>query len=135
MHPRQAPQEAQAALVRHLQRLRPFGIPLTVIPGDAGPGYQAATDGPAYRAARTALRRAWGTDPVHCASGGSIPLVNGLAEAAPNAEILLFGAEDNLCNLHGPDERVLRSELRGHLLAEAAFLTEYAATHHPAPTP
>ncbi|MFI9352180.1 M20/M25/M40 family metallo-hydrolase [Streptomyces lydicus] len=135
VHPRQDPQEAQAALVRHLQRLRPFGIPLTVTPGEAGPGYEAATDGPAYRAARTALRRAWGTDPVHCASGGSIPLVNGLAEAAPNAEILLFGAEDNLCNLHGPDERVLLSELRGHLLAEAAFLAEYAAGHRTGPTP
>ncbi|MGW1378433.1 M20/M25/M40 family metallo-hydrolase [Streptomyces sp. NPDC002446] len=129
VHPRQNPKEAQEALVRHLQRLRPFGIPLTVTPGDAGPGYEAATDGPAYRAAHTALRRAWGTAPVHCATGGSIPLVNGLAKAVPHAEILLFGAEDNLCNLHGPNERVLLSELRAALLAETAFLTEYARTH------
>ncbi|WP_241777895.1 M20/M25/M40 family metallo-hydrolase, partial [Streptomyces sp. CT34] len=129
VHPRQDPEEAQAALVRHLRSLRPFGIPLAVTPGDTGPGYEAATGGPAYRAARTALRRAWGADPVHAASGGSIPLVNGLAKAAPGAEILLFGAEDNLCNLHGPNERVLLSELRAALLAEAAFFTEYAATH------
>lgn len=135
VHPRQDPREAQAALVRHLQRLRPFGIPLTVTPGDAGPGYEAATDGPAYRAARTALRRAWGTDPVHCATGGSIPLVNGLAKAVPDAEILLFGAEDNLCGLHGPDERVLLSELRGALLAETAFLAEYATTYRADGTP
>ncbi|WP_308303859.1 M20/M25/M40 family metallo-hydrolase [Streptomyces sp. CB02959] len=129
VHPRQDPREAQDALVRHLRSLRPFGIPLTVTPGDTGPGYEAATDGPAYRAARTALRRAWGADPVHVASGGSIPLVNGLAAAVPQAEILLFGAEDNLCNLHGPNERVLLSELRGALLAEAVFFTEYAAAH------
>ncbi|MFE6689252.1 M20/M25/M40 family metallo-hydrolase [Streptomyces sp. NPDC057743] len=131
VHPRQDPQQAQDALVRHLRRLRPFGVTLTVTPGDTGPGYEAATDGPAYRAARAALRRAWGDDPVHAASGGSIPLVNGLAAAVPGAEVLLFGAEDNLCNLHGPNERVLRSELRGALLAEAAFLAEYAAAHRP----
>ncbi|MGD3109980.1 M20/M25/M40 family metallo-hydrolase [Streptomyces sp. YGL11-2] len=129
VHPRQDPKEAQAALVRHLRSLRPFGIPLTVTPGDTGPGYEAAIGGPAYRAARTALRRAWGAGPVHAASGGSIPLVNGLAKAAPGAEILLFGAEDNLCNLHGPNERVLLSELRAALLAEAVFFAEYAATH------
>ena len=68
---------------------------------------------------------------MHSASGGSIPLVNGLAAAVPDAEILLFGAEDNRCNLHGPDERVLLSELRGALLAEAAFLAEYAAAYRP----
>lgn len=129
VHPRQDPREAQAALIRHLQRLRPYGIPLTVTPGDAGPGYEAAADGPAYRAARTALHRAWGADPVHAASGGSVPLVNGLARAVPDAEILLFGAEDSLCGLHGPNERVLLSELRGALLAEAAFMAEYAATY------
>ncbi|WP_407549136.1 M20/M25/M40 family metallo-hydrolase [Streptomyces sp. Pv4-95] len=131
VHPRQDPKEALDALAGHLRRLRPFGIPLTVTPGEAGPGYEAATTGPAYRAARTALRRAWGADPVHSASGGSIPLVNGLAAAVPDAEILLFGAEDNRCNLHGPDERVLLSELRGALLAEAAFLAEYAAAYRP----
>ncbi|GCB94339.1 dipeptidase [Streptomyces noursei] len=129
VHPRQDPREAQDALIRHLRRLRPFGIPLTVTPGDTGPGYEAATDGPAYRAARSALHRAWGAEPVHAASGGSIPLVNGLAAAAPGAEVLLFGAEDNLCRLHGPNERVLYSELRGALLAEALFFAEYAAAH------
>ncbi|KUL35369.1 peptidase M20 [Streptomyces sp. NRRL F-4489] len=128
-HPRQDPAEAQDALMRHLRRLRPYGVPLTVTPGPTGPGYQAATTGPAYRAARSALRRAWGAEPVHAASGGSIPLVNGLAAAAPGAEVLLFGAEDVRCNLHGPNERVLLSEFRAALLAEAAFLAEYAAAY------
>ncbi|GGX21703.1 M20/M25/M40 family metallo-hydrolase [Streptomyces albulus] len=131
VHPRQDPQEAQDALVRHLRRLRPFGIPLTVTPGDTGPGYEAGTDGPAYRAARTALRRAWGAEPVDAAAGGSVPLVNGLATAVPQAEILLFGAADSLCRMHAPNERMLRSEFRGALLAEALFFAEYAAAHRP----
>ncbi|SHM19018.1 M20/M25/M40 family metallo-hydrolase [Actinacidiphila paucisporea] len=127
VHPRQDPREAADALVRHLRENRPYGIELTVTRSDAGPGFEAATGGPAYRAARTALREGWGAEPEFAASGGSIPLVNGLAKAAPHAEVLLFGAQDGMCNLHAPNERVLFSELRGAVIAEAAFLREYAA--------
>lgn len=116
-----------AAPVTHLEALRPFGIPLAVAPGDTGPGFQPATGGPAYRAALTALREGWGTEPAYVASGGSTPLVNGPAKAVPGAEILLFGAQDSMCNLHAPNERVLFSELRSAVIAEAAFLREYAA--------
>ncbi|WP_406340911.1 M20/M25/M40 family metallo-hydrolase [Streptomyces sp. NBC_00648] len=125
-HPLQDPREALGKLVDHLRALRPFGIPLTVTPGDTGPGYEAATGGPAYRAALTALKEAWGTEASYVATGGSIPLVNGLARAAPGAEVLLFGAQDSMCNLHAPNERVLFSELRNTVIAMAAFVREYA---------
>ncbi|MFE2990490.1 M20/M25/M40 family metallo-hydrolase [Streptomyces sp. NPDC059262] len=126
-HPRQDPKEAQARLVEHLRSLTPFGVRLTVTPGDTGPGYEATTGGPAYRAALTALKEAWGTDASYVATGGSIPLVNGLAKAAPGAEVLLFGAQDSMCNLHAPNERVLFSELRSTVVAMCAFVREYAA--------
>ncbi|MFJ9177790.1 M20/M25/M40 family metallo-hydrolase [Streptomyces sp. NPDC102360] len=126
-HPQQDPNEAQDLLVRHLRSLRPFGVALTVTPGDTGPGYEADTGGPAYRAARAALKEAWGADASYVATGGSIPLVNGLAQAAPGAEVLLFGAQDNLCNLHAPNERVLFSELHATVVAMCAFVREYAA--------
>ncbi|TGA85421.1 M20/M25/M40 family metallo-hydrolase [Streptomyces sp. MZ04] len=126
-HPLQDPKDAQAKLVDHLRSLTPFGVPLTVTPGDTGPGYQAATGGPAYRAARAALKEAWGEDASSVATGGSIPLVNGLAKAAPGAEVLLFGAQDSMCNLHAPNERVLFSELRNTVVAMCAFVREYAA--------
>ncbi|WP_434598832.1 M20/M25/M40 family metallo-hydrolase [Streptomyces sp. A5-4] len=125
-HPRQDPKEAQGILIAHLGSLRPFGVTLSVTAGDTGPGFEPATGGPAYRAARTALREGWGTEPELVASGGSIPLVNGLQKAVPDAEVLLFGAQDSMCNLHAPNERVLFSELRSAVVAEAAFLREYA---------
>ncbi|MEW2525086.1 M20/M25/M40 family metallo-hydrolase [Streptomyces sp. NPDC047071] len=125
-HPRQDPREARDALVEHLRSLKPFGVPLTVTPGDTGPGYEATTGGPAYRAALAALKEAWGTDASYVATGGSIPLVNGLAAAAPGAEVLLFGAQDSMCNLHAPNERVLFSELRNTVVAMGAFVREYA---------
>lgn len=126
IHPRQDPKEAQQALVRHLEAVKPFGVELTVTPQDAGPGFAARTGGPAYQAAVTALEAAWGSTATQAASGGAIPLVNGLSKAVPNAEILLFGAEDAACRLHGPNERVLLSELRSSVLAEAAFFEAYA---------
>ncbi|MER7763785.1 M20/M25/M40 family metallo-hydrolase [Streptomyces sp. NPDC097619] len=130
-HPLQDPVEARRALVDHLEAQRPFGIPLTVTPGDTGPGFEADTGGPAYRAALLALKEAWGTEAAYVATGGSIPLVNGLAKAAPRAEVLLFGAQDSLCNLHAPNERVLLSEVRNTVLALCAFVRSYAEDFSP----
>ncbi len=127
VHPQQGAGEAQAALVRHLEGVTPFGITLTVEAGDAGEGFAAVTSGPAYEAARTALAAAWGSEPLTMASGGSIPLLNALHTAVPDAEILLFGAEDGQCNLHAPNERVLLDELERAVVAEAEFFREYAA--------
>jgi acetylornithine deacetylase/succinyl-diaminopimelate desuccinylase-like protein len=60
------------------------------------------------------------------AMGGAIPLAAALHEAVPGAEILFFGPQDALCNLHAPNERVLLGELERAVVAEAGFLTEYA---------
>ena len=128
IHPKQDPKEAQDFLVDHLEAVKAFGVELKITREDAGPGFAAVTDGPAYQAAKTALREARGNETVLAASGGSIPLVNGLSQAVPNAEILLFGAEDAACQLHGPNERVLVSELRNAVIAEAGFFREYAAS-------
>lgn len=67
-HPEQDPRQVQGLLVTHLESLRPFGIPLTVTPGDTGPGFEPATGGPAYRAALTALREGWGAEPAFVAA-------------------------------------------------------------------
>ncbi|HME01687.1 MAG TPA: M20/M25/M40 family metallo-hydrolase [Solirubrobacteraceae bacterium] len=128
VHPQQSAAEASEALVRHLNATQPFGIRLTVEPVEnPGDGFTAATSGPAYAAAQAALRAAWGADPVHMAMGGAIPLASALHRAVPDAEILLFGAQDGFCNLHAPNERVLLDELQRTVLAEAGFFSEYAA--------
>ena len=60
------------------------------------------------------------------ATGGSIPLVNALHAAVPEAEILLLGATDGFSNIHAPNERVLIDEFRKTVVAEAEFFREYA---------
>jgi acetylornithine deacetylase/succinyl-diaminopimelate desuccinylase-like protein len=127
LHPEQDPAEAQAHVIRHLEALRPFGIELRVEAAETGTGFAASTTGPAYEAARAALADAWGTEAVFVATGGSIPLVNALQEAAPGAEILLLGTTDGFANIHAPNERVLLDELEKAVLAEAEFFREYAA--------
>ena len=83
VHPAQDAAEAQAALVRHLEAVRPFGVALEVHAEETGNGFAARTTGPAYDAARTALSGAWGRPVVNCAGGGSIPLVSALAGRGP----------------------------------------------------
>ncbi|MFD0559232.1 acetylornithine deacetylase/succinyl-diaminopimelate desuccinylase-like protein [Stackebrandtia endophytica] len=126
VHPEQDVVAAQRALVKHLEKLRPMGQRLTVTAGDAGAGFAATLGGPAYTAMGSAMETAWGSRPVEMASGGSIPLVNALSKAVPDAEILMFGAEDGHCGLHAPNERVLYDELAKTVIAEAAFFDEFA---------
>jgi cysteinylglycine-S-conjugate dipeptidase len=126
IHPEQDPEEALAALVRHFEGLRPFGIPLEVEPGDTGRGFAARTSGPAYDAARAALATAWGSEPQLVATGGAIPLVSALQGAVPTAEVLLLGTTDGFANIHAPNERVLLDEFEKAVMAEALFFAEYA---------
>ena len=126
VHPEQDAGEAQAAVIRHLQAAKPFGIPLQVSGGDTGNGFAAATTGPAYQAAFAAFETAWGSEPKLIGTGGSIPLVKALSEAAPEAEILLYGTTDGFANIHGPNERVLVDEFEKVVLAETLFFQEYA---------
>ena len=126
--PDQSAAEARDALIGHLESLRPFGIAVRAMPAGApGNGFSADTTGAAYEAARAALGAAWEREPVSMALGGAIPLASALHEAVPDAEILLFGAQDGFCNLHAPNERVLLDELQRAVVAEARFLSEYAA--------
>lgn len=125
-HPEQDPAEGQAALVRHFEWLRPFGIALEVEAAETGPGFAAKTSGPAYEAARAALAEAWGAETVTIATGGSIPLVSALSRAVPDAEILLLGTTDGFANIHAPNERVLVDEFEKAVLAEAEFFGRYA---------
>jgi acetylornithine deacetylase/succinyl-diaminopimelate desuccinylase-like protein len=126
VHPEQGAAEAQAAVIRHLEAARPLGIELRAWGGDPGDGFAARTDGPAYAAAYAAFEAAWGSEPKLIATGGSIPLVKALSEAAPDAEILLYGTTDGFANIHGPNERVLLDEFEKTVLAEALFFQEYA---------
>jgi acetylornithine deacetylase/succinyl-diaminopimelate desuccinylase-like protein len=126
VHPEQDAVEAQEAVLRHLRAVRPFGVELEVRAGATGNGFSADTSGPAYGAAGAAFEAAWGTAPSFAATGGSIPLVNALHEAVPEAEILLLGTTDGYANIHAPNERVLLDEFEKAVAVEAEFFARFA---------
>lgn len=121
------PVDAQAALRRHLNEHAPWGVRTTLTDGAVAHGFAARSDGAAYRAASAAMEDAYGKRAVQVGSGGSIPLVTTLAQAVPQAEIIVWGAQDEGAQIHSADESVDLRELERAALAEALFLERLAA--------
>lgn len=117
--------DAQAhleALTRHLEQHAPWGARVTVTPGDVGQPYLIDASGPVYDAARTALRRAWGHDPIDQGIGGSIPFIAEFAAAFPEAKILVSGIEDPDTQAHSVNESLHLGVLGRASIAEALLL-------------
>lgn len=117
---------ALQALVDHLRTHAPWGVQVTVTPEAHGQGVRVPTDGPAYAAARRAMRQAYGARVQEVGAGGSIPLIDSLIAAVPKAEVLLFGAQDPLARIHAPNESVDLAELQRAILAQALFIADFA---------
>jgi acetylornithine deacetylase/succinyl-diaminopimelate desuccinylase-like protein len=121
------PQRELDALVRHLESHAPWGARVQVERVDAVPGFRCVTGGPGYAAARRALEEAYGKPPGEAGSGGSIPLLQTLQQAAPNAEFVLWGPEDLAgARIHASDESVDPSEVERMVLAQAFLLQRLA---------
>jgi acetylornithine deacetylase/succinyl-diaminopimelate desuccinylase-like protein len=115
------------ALVRHLESHVPWGAQVTVERTKAAAPFRAATDGPGYAAARQALADAYGSPAGEAGSGGSIPLLSTLQRAAPNAEFILWGAEDTAkARIHASDESVDPAEIEAMTLAQVFLLQDLA---------
>jgi acetylornithine deacetylase/succinyl-diaminopimelate desuccinylase-like protein len=127
VHPEQPAAQAQAAVIRHLEAQRPFGVQLSLSAGATGDGFQARSSGPAWDAMVAAMSAAWGgAKTVEIATGGAIPLVKAISDGVPDAAIFVFGATDSFANIHGPDERVLLDEWERAVLAETLFFQRFA---------
>ena len=119
--------EAAEALVRHLHAVAPWGVRVTAEIDSAGPPFAASTGGPAYQAIAAAMREAYGRPMVTLGDGGSIPLCSALADAYPDAEVILLGVVEPLSLIHAPNESVDPAEIAAMALTEALFLQRYAA--------
>ena len=104
----------------------------SVTAAGTGEGFLADTGGPGYATVTAALREAFDAEVVHMGQGGSLPLVVAMHEAAPRAEIALFGAEEPACRIHSADESVSLEELERCILAETLILSRLADLPAPA---
>jgi acetylornithine deacetylase/succinyl-diaminopimelate desuccinylase-like protein len=115
------------ALVAHLESHAPWGARVEVERTKEAPPFRCATDGPGYAAARTALEDAYGKPPGEAGSGGSIPLLRTLQQAAPRAEFILWGPEDVAeARIPASDESVDPSEIESMIVAQALLIQRFA---------
>ena len=119
-------QEAQDALVTHLESRVPYGMRCTIERVAVGDPFIGSLSGPGYESMRAAMQEAFEREQTTEGQGGSIPLCNVLAETYPDAEIMLMGVEEPKCLIHAPNESVDPSEIEHIALAEALFLEKYA---------
>lgn len=119
--------EAQT-LRDHLRAVAPWGVRVTISENELGPSWSTRTDGPAFAQAAAAMADAFGATPHTIGSGGAIPLLHTLQQVNPDAEFVLWGAEDGEhANIHSANESVDLAELERAVVAACLFLLRLGA--------
>jgi acetylornithine deacetylase/succinyl-diaminopimelate desuccinylase-like protein len=117
------PDASLQALMDHIRKTAPWGVQLEIAPGETGKSFKAPAGGPIDAAARDALREVFGKSAASTASGGSIPLLGTLRALEPDAEFVVWGAQEGeRSSVHGPNESQDLAELERMIVAEARFL-------------
>ncbi len=96
--------EAGELLVRKLTRKPPFGAHIEARVVRSTPWWRTDPDGPAFDAARRALKAGFGRDAAMMGAGGSIGFVQPFADFLKGAPCLLMGVEDPACGAHSENE-------------------------------
>jgi acetylornithine deacetylase/succinyl-diaminopimelate desuccinylase-like protein len=102
----------------------PMGVRVETSVTAEVPGWKTRADGPAFDAARRALRAGYRREAVEIGCGGSIPFVGPFVEVLGGVPALLLGLEDPPCNAHGENESLDLADFAkaahssAHLLAE-----------------
>jgi acetylornithine deacetylase/succinyl-diaminopimelate desuccinylase-like protein len=110
-------------LMQHLQDVAPWGVKVEVEKVRVGSPFSAKMDGPAVKAAMAAMASAFETDAGAMGCGGSIPLVARLQGISPDAEVILWGAEDVAeAKIHASNESVDLGEIEKMIVAQALTL-------------
>lgn len=96
--------EAGTLLVKKLTKNPPFGAKITAKINGSTPWWTTDPDGPAFEAARRALKAGFGKETAMIGAGGSIGFVQPFSDMLGGAPCLLMGVEDPSCNAHSENE-------------------------------
>jgi acetylornithine deacetylase/succinyl-diaminopimelate desuccinylase-like protein len=121
--PDQDPDEVYEQLHTFLTSNPPWGVKVTVKLEGSVKWWMTDPKGPAFEAAKAAMRTGFGREPAPIGCGGSIGFVGPLAELFGGAPALLFGIEDPKSNAHAPNESLHEGDFR-KLMASLAHLFE-----------
>ena len=103
--------KAGEQLVKKLTKNPPHGVQITAKMNGTTPWWTTDPDGPAFDAARRALKAGFGKDTAMIGAGGSIGFVQPFADLLGGAPCLLMGVEDPLCNAHSENESLHLGDL------------------------
>ena len=99
--------DARAAgktIIRKLTAKPPYGAKVTAQIVGSTPWWMTDPEGPAFEAARRALKAGYGRETAMIGAGGSIGFVGPFADLLGGAPCILMGVEDPLCNAHSENE-------------------------------
>jgi acetylornithine deacetylase/succinyl-diaminopimelate desuccinylase-like protein len=125
--PGQDPERVLAQLRAHIEARVPWGLELRFRSFNGSPAWETTPAGPAFDAAKRALRRGFGAEPVLMGVGGSIPFVGPFADAFGGIPALLLGPCDPGSRIHGEDESLHLDDWRKLIRSEVCLLAELAA--------
>jgi len=124
--PDQDPERVLAQLRAHVERHVPWGLELRFRALEGAPAWQTDPTGPAFDAARRALRAGFGVDAVMMGVGGSIPFVGPFADAFGGIPALLLGPSDPHSRIHGENESLHLGDWHSLMTSEVHLLAELA---------
>jgi succinyl-diaminopimelate desuccinylase len=124
--PDQDPKKVIAAVKKHLQKLCPKTVRLTVQHGHGGKPYLVDPSGPLAQAALRAIEAGFGREALLAREGGSIPIVSAFKEHL-GADSLLIGMALPDDNPHSPNEKFSLDAYAAGMRMSAHLWTELAA--------
>ncbi len=121
--PDQHPARVRELLEAHVRELAPPEVGVQIVELHGGRPWRASLSGPFFEAARRALSRAFGVEPVLTGEGGSIPIVVDFQEVL-QAPVLLMGLAPPGANMHAPNEWIPVENFQKGIRAAAHFYEE-----------
>ena len=120
------PEKVRDLLEAHLRAQVPWGLEVTFKHEACAGSWATQPEGPAFDAARAAMKSGYGFEPLMLGCGGTIPFVQPFTDALGGAPALLIGVEDPYTNAHGENESLLVSDLKKAMLSQALLFDELA---------
>jgi acetylornithine deacetylase/succinyl-diaminopimelate desuccinylase-like protein len=123
--PNQKPERVARLVAKHLRRLCPKSVRLTITGGHGAPPFLESPSGPGARAATVALRKSFGREPVFIREGGSLPIL-GEFKRHLRGEVVLVGLGLPDDNWHSPNEKMELSNFHRGIKMSVELLRQLA---------
>lgn len=123
--PNQNPKKISALVTKHLKKIAPKSVKISVKDLHGANAVAAPLDAPSTLATAKAMEKAFGKKTVFIREGGSIPIVATFKQLL-NAPSVLMGLGLNTENLHSPNEHFNLNHFKLGIISSALFFEEYS---------